>query len=94
MRRRLGAHSAGIGIQSCDNPGWWVKVNLLGTSLAGREFPEVADGIDAERFPLGSRWLCCRVEDGIWHGAGDETKLERILETFLAWALQGADPRA
>jgi hypothetical protein len=26
------------------------------------------------------------VEHDIWQGAGDETKLERILEVFLAWA--------
>ena len=84
-------HSSGIVIQSCDNPGWWVKVGLLGTSLVGREFPEVADGVDSRRFPIGSRWLCCRIEDDTWHGAGDETKLEHILETFLAWAEPATD---
>jgi hypothetical protein len=26
------------------------------------------------------------VEGDTWHGAGDETKLQRILEVFLAWA--------
>ena len=79
-------HSSGIRIESCDNPGWWVKINLAGTSLQARTFAEVAEGIDAQRFALGPLWLSCRVEGDTWHGAGDETKLERILEVFLVWA--------
>ena len=79
-------HSSGISIQSCDNPGWWVKINLIGTPLQSQTFIEIAEGIDAKRFALGPRWLSCRTEDGTWHGAGDETKLEGILEIFLVWA--------
>jgi hypothetical protein len=79
-------HASGVLIESCDNPGWWVKINLLGTPLQSRAFTEVAEGVDGQRFALGPRWLSCRIEGGTWHGAGDETKLERILEAFLAWA--------
>jgi len=79
-------HSSGISIQSCDNPGWWVKINLAGTPLESLAFTEIAEGVDARRFALGPVWLSCRSENGIWHGAGDETKLEHILEIFLAWA--------
>jgi hypothetical protein len=79
-------HSSGIVIESCDNPGWWVKISLTGTPLQNEAFTEIAESVDDRRFPLGSRWLSCRVENGTWHGAGDETKLERILEIFIAWA--------
>jgi hypothetical protein len=79
-------HSSGIIIQSCDNPGWWIKINLIGTPLQTRAFAEIAEGVDVQRFALGSHWLSCHTENGIWHGAGDATKLERILEIFLAWA--------
>lgn len=79
-------HASGISIESLDNPGWWVKIRLLGTSLAGRAFVEIAENVDAQRFALGSRWLSCRVEGDTWHGAGDETQLERILIEFLLWA--------
>jgi hypothetical protein len=79
-------HSSGVIIQSCDNPGWWIKINLIGTPLLTHAFTEIAEGVDAQRFALGSHWLSCRIENGTWHGAGDETKLERILEVFLAWA--------
>lgn len=79
-------HSSGISIQSCDNPGWWVKINLVDTPLQARSFSEIAQGVDAQRFALGPDWLCCHIENGIWHGAGDASRLEQILEIFLAWA--------
>lgn len=79
-------HSSGISIQSCDNPGWWVKINLVDTPLQTSVFNEIAQGVDARRFSLGSSWLSCHTENGIWHGAGDATRLEQILEIFLAWA--------
>ncbi len=82
-------HSFGVSIQSCDNPGWWVKINLAGTTLQTRSFAEVMEGVDDKRFPLGPDWLCCYTADDTWHGAGDATRLEQILEIFLAWAGSG-----
>jgi hypothetical protein len=79
-------HHHGIKIESCDNPGWWVKIDLKGTELEGRAFPPIAQNVDAGGFPQSDRWLWCRVEAGVWNGAGDETKLTIILQTFLAWA--------
>ena len=79
-------HSSGVNIQSCDNPGWWVTINLTGTALQTQQFAEIAEGVDDLRFALGSHWLSCYIENGTWHGAGDETMLVRILEVFLGWA--------
>ena len=79
-------HASGVSITSCDNPGWWVKIDLAGTSVGHRSFAEVSEGVDSERNQTGPHWMNCRIEGSIWHGAGDETKLERILETFLEWA--------
>ena len=76
----------GVKITTCDNPGWWVKVDLAGTELEIRPFVAVAVNVDADGFQKGDRWLCCRVENAVWHGAGDETKLPEILEVFLSWA--------
>lgn len=58
----------------------------MGTPLQMLTFTEIAEGVDANGFPLGPGLLSCHTENGTWHGAGDETKLERILELFLAWA--------
>jgi Immunity protein 53 len=79
-------HRYGISIESCDNPGWWVKIDLTGTPLAKRRFPAIAEHVNSSGVQLGPRWMQCRVEDGIWHGAGDETALERIVAIFLEWA--------
>ena len=79
-------HSSGVSIASCDNPGWWVKVDLVGTPLHGRAFAKIAEGVDARDFPLGPAWFACSVKDDVWHGAGDQAQLERILQVFLAWA--------
>lgn len=79
-------HHHGVSVQSCDNPGWWVKIDLKGTQLANRSFERVTENVDAEGWPRGGLWLDCSVADGVWSGAGDETKLEQILEMFLSWA--------
>lgn len=83
-------HQHGINIESCDNPGWWVKVDLTDTALAGRLFAKVAENVDPEGFQLGPRWLLCYLEGQIWNGVGDETRLEQILRLFLDWA-EGAE---
>jgi hypothetical protein len=79
-------HRYGISIESCDNPGWWVKIDLAGTSLEGRDFARVSENVDENGFQLGDRWLDCRLNEGVWDGGGDETKLARILTIFLGWA--------
>jgi Immunity protein 53 len=79
-------HHQGVSIQSCDNPGWWIKIELKGTSLQSVSFERVAEKVDGGGFQQGPRWLDCRVADGFWSGSGDESKLERILGLFLSWA--------
>jgi hypothetical protein len=79
-------HHHGISIETTDNPGWWVRVGLSRTELADRDFAILSENIDASGFPQGPRWLHCCLKNGQWHGAGDETRLEQIIATFLAWA--------
>jgi hypothetical protein len=79
-------HRSGVKIETCDNPGWWVRVDLVGTELQARPFQRLAENVDEAGFPQGERWLHCSIQDGVWHGAGDETKLPILLQTFLTWA--------
>ena len=79
-------HGHGVTIQSCDNRGWWVRIGIAGTELETRSFLPVRVNVDARRFQEGPRWLCCHVENGVWNGAGDETRLPDIIARFLAWA--------
>jgi hypothetical protein len=75
-------HVYGIKIDSLDNPGWWVKIDLAGTELEKVSFDpclERQSEVD---------WLDCKVKDKIFDGAGDPSKLETILALFLDWAEQ------
>lgn len=79
-------HQAGIRIESCDNPGWWVKINLKGTALGGREFARHAEGVDNEHWQIQDDWIDCYIKDGEFIGAGSPQRLEEILNRFLDWA--------
>ena len=78
-------HKSGISIESCDNPGWWVKIDLKGTSVSGCSYPEQRLNIDEAGHPNADEWLHCLIKDNVWQGAGDPSKLEVILESFLEW---------
>lgn len=78
-------HHRGISIRSCDNPGWWVKVDLTGTPLEAKKFESILRG-DPSSLDPKPPWLRCYVEDGVFNGAGDPTTLGEILEVFLNWA--------
>lgn len=79
-------HSHGISITSCDNPGWSVKIDLVGTILEGKPFAAVRENVPIDGNPSGEKWLDLRVEGNVWNGAGDLSKLNRILVEFLDWA--------
>lgn len=81
-------HQHGIRIESTDNPGWWVRISLAGTPLAGRAFAPMMRGEAASLDPQPP-WLNCQVIDGVFHGAGDAAQLAEILGVFLDWAGAG-----
>lgn len=81
-------------IETLDNPGWLVTVDLAGTPLASRPFTGVADGFGAGAHPNAPRWVHCSVQDGAWRGAGDGTQLARLLGLFLDWADEDTEPDA
>jgi Immunity protein 53 len=84
-------HASGIKIESLDNPGWLIKINLQGTNLAGRSFSAVAVGLEEREgraFPSSPAWHSLSVKDHTFEAAGDPSKLEFLLTTFLDWAEQ------
>ena len=87
-------HDFGVKIETLDNPGWLVRVDLAGTALEGREFPELAEGLGAGNHPESTRWLHCSRRDGSWHGAADPTQLRRLLGIFLDWSGAAVDEEA
>lgn len=74
-------HQYGISIESLDNPGWSVKIDLSETDLAGKVFART----EIER--AEHNWVQCWVEEGVFQGRGGPKNLEDILFVFTRWIL-------
>ena len=75
-------HSFGVVIETLDNPGWWVKIDLRDTILETVPYTEFSVGDGDEDVS----WINCKRDSRQWHGMGDPSRLEEILECFLRWA--------
>ena len=73
-------HTFGVSIETLDNPGWIVRVNLEGTELEEVPFEEI------KRLEPKRTWLSCRVGEKTWQGAGGPHMLGEILAVFTRWA--------
>ena len=72
-------HAHGVKIDTLDNPGWSVVVDLGNTVLAAAPFAEQRES-DGER-----DWLHVAVRNGHFEGHGGPESLSRILRVFLEW---------
>jgi hypothetical protein len=73
-------HTYGVALDTIDNPGWTISIDLVDTPLMDEPFSVYAERKSA------SDWIHCAVTDGIFNGSGSIGRLEEILETFLNWA--------
>ena len=70
----------GIRIQTLDNPGWMVDIDLRGTRYA--ELPNVEI---KENYESDFEWMVCKVVEGVYEGRGGPLKLGAIIQTFRKW---------
>lgn len=75
-------HQYGIRIETLDNPGWRLEIDLHGTSLLLHGYDELT----VER--TSTDWLRCRVRDGKFEGFGGQSNLKELLQAFLQLAEQ------
>jgi hypothetical protein len=69
-------HDHGISIDTIDNPGWCVQIDLVGTSLESVSIvPYSHDSGERD-------WIFCEIRDGKFTANGDPSKLYSILEYF------------
>ena len=72
----------GIKIETMDNPGWLVEIDVLETELENKPFTAVdVDNSDDD-------WIRCEVKGGKFTGVGDKTKLSGILAVFKDWCIE------
>lgn len=75
-------HQYGIRIETLDNPGWRVEVDLSGTPLLLVDYKELT----VER--TATNWVKCRVKGGKFEGFGGPENLKELVQLFLKWAEQ------
>lgn len=72
-------HSYGIIIETLDNPGWHVKIELKETDYVDLQPNELSwDKGDND-------WFKCSISNEIFDGCGDCMKLEMIMGIFKKW---------
>ena len=74
-------HQFGVQIDTLDNPGWDVKIDLRETHLADRPFKKISIQREDD-----DNWLICWVQDEKFVGCCGPKNLEELLGVFLDWA--------
>lgn len=72
-------HFYGVKIDTLDNPGWIVLIDIVDTPQESKDFKIV------DRYINDGDWILCRIKDGKFEGGGDPTKLTEILQIFKEW---------
>ena len=76
-------HNFGIKIESLDNPGWHVIIDLVGTNLEGIEV-----NVDTDTSGQ-NEWHEISIVDNKYIGVGSPEKLEYILDCFAKLVSSG-----
>ncbi len=66
----------GINIETVNNPGWMVRIDLDGTGLDPDGFVPIAQ----QRTP--TNWVECKVADGVFLGGGGLENLDEVIGIF------------
>ena len=73
-------HCYGIEMNTLDNPGWSIKIELLETELSEKKFSIIEVNRSDED------WFYCVVENSVFKGYGGVFNLPEIIKTFRQWA--------
>ena len=80
-------HTYGFTIDTLDNPGVSLAVDLRETSLESVPFDE-----KKEHYESIDRWMICRRTAEQFEARGAACRLEDMIEEFLRWAKQNEKP--
>ncbi|WP_373652475.1 immunity 53 family protein [Schlesneria sp. DSM 10557] len=72
----------GIKLETLDNPGWQLTVDLIHTDLQGRELTRISEGCSPDGHPRSPRWIHCGIQNNQFQGACSPSQLERLLQIF------------
>lgn len=73
-------HSYGVKIETLDNPGWSVVIDLAGTNMEGKSIETISLNRTEDD------WINCSTSDNQFKGYGGPQNLAEILSEFRNWA--------
>jgi len=85
-------HGYGIKIDTLDNPGWAIDINLRDTNLEGFAFTPSEKGVGSDSEDCGNDWWTTKVEDQKFIGRCGPEHLETVLRIFLDWTKTKVEP--
>ncbi|MBV8536011.1 MAG: immunity 53 family protein [Alphaproteobacteria bacterium] len=78
-------HGQGVSIETIDNPGWMVKIELKDTRLEKVTFETTEHNYSSD-----VSWYRCWVERGVFRAACGSRDLVSVLEIFRRWATENS----
>jgi Immunity protein 53 len=79
-------HQHGVRLETLDNPGWLLTVDLIRTDLQGRSMSPVREGVSPASCPVSPTWIDCTVTNNQFRGACDPTQIARLFAVFYSFA--------
>ena len=73
-------HSYGIKIDTLDNPGWTIIIDLKGTECEDMPFTDLHEDQGEDD------WYFCKISENKFKASCDPLKLVFVLEIFREWA--------
>lgn len=83
-------HGLGVSVETLDNPGWSVKIDIDDTNLENAVYEEFSYGVGNEAEASGDNWLITKIENKQFVGYGGPYKLKEILNIFIKWSQSNA----
>lgn len=74
-------HGYGVAIDTIDNPGWSLRIELTGTKLEDRSLERQTHNYDHE-----TEWWTCWTENNQFLAAGGPRQLGPMIDAFRGWA--------
>ena len=75
-------HTYGVRIETLDNPGWSLTIDLEDTALQVKTFAPMSRGTVGD----SGSWIHCKVEGQKFKGVASTMDLGEMLRVFLLWA--------
>ena len=75
-------HTYGIKIETLDNPGWRLLIDLIDTQLEDKTFTVFERG-DPDKGETD--WVFCKVEGGKFVAGGGVNNLPELIKVFVSW---------